>query len=132
MQTFFSRFYMQFIEERKKNERISVSYLFSMIKSLVALNEKKKANGKRGEAQAGQRGSRAAALFAKSGLREGGIGQSMDFAGERRVLVWDVRSEATDAPPRAQPRRGTEGGPLVKKQAHVLQPIAHFRAFFEG
>ena len=37
----------------------------------------------------------------------------MDFAVERRVLVWGVRSEATDAPPRAQPRRGTEGGPLV-------------------
>ena len=56
----------------------------------------------------------------------------MDFAVEGRVLVWGVRSEATDAPPRAQPRRGTEGGPLVKKQAHVLHSIAHFRAFFEA
>ena len=102
-----------------------------MIKALVALNEKQKAGGKRGETQAGQCGSRVAALFAGFGLREGGTGQLMDFAVERRVLVWGVRSEATDAPPRAQPRRGTEGGPLVKKQAHVLHSIAHFRVFFE-
>ena len=101
MKTFFSRFYMHFIEERKKNERIPVSYLFQMIKSLGILNEKQKAYGKRGETQAGQRGSRAAALFAESGLSEQKAGQSMDFAGERRVLVWGVRSEATDAPPRA-------------------------------
>ena len=72
-----------------------------MIKALVGLNEKQKAGGKRGETQAGQRGSRAAALLAGRGLREGGTGQSMDFAGKRRVLVWGVRSEATDAPPRA-------------------------------
>ena len=84
-----------------------------MLKALVALNEKQKAGGKRGETQAGQRGSRAAALFAKSGLNERKAGHSMGFARERRVLVWGVRSEATDALPRAQPRRGTEGGPLV-------------------
>ena len=120
MKTFFSRFYMHFIEERKKNERIPVSYLFQMIKSLGILNEKQKAYGKRGETQAGQRGPRAAALFAESGLSEQKAGQSMDFAGERRVLVWGVRSEATDAPPRAQPRRGTEGGPLVKKLSHIF------------
>ena len=72
-----------------------------MIKALVGLNEKQKAGGKRGETQAGQRGSRAAALLAESGLSEQKAGQSMDFAGERRVLVWGVRSEATDAPPRA-------------------------------
>ena len=56
----------------------------------------------------------------------------MDFAVERRVLVWGVRSEATDAPPRAQPRRGTEGGPLVKKQAHVLHQPPIFGHFSKG
>ena len=49
MKTFFSRFYMHFIEERKKNERIPVSYLFPMIKALIGLNEKQKTDGKRGE-----------------------------------------------------------------------------------
>ena len=87
--------------QKKEIERIPVSLIFPIIKTLVILNEKQKAEGKRGETQAGQRGSRAAALFAESGLSEQKAGQSMDFAGERRVLVWGVRSEATDAPPRA-------------------------------
>ena len=45
---------------------------------------------------------------------------------ERRVLVWGVRSEATDAPPRAQPRRGTAGDPLVKKLSHNFMDTLKF------
>ena len=60
------------------------------------------------------------------------------FAGDssgrsgRRVLVWGVRSGATDALPRRQPRQGTEGGPLVSRQAHVLHSTAYFRAVSRG
>ena len=46
MQTFFSRFYMQLIEKRKKIERIPVSYLFPMIKSLGCLKRKAKSGRK--------------------------------------------------------------------------------------
>ena len=100
MQTFFSRFYMQFIEERKKNERIPVAYLFPMIKSLVALNENQKGDGKRGETQAGQRGSRAAALLAGIGLREGGIGRSIGFCGGKTCACLG-RPERSDGCPAA-------------------------------
>ena len=103
-----------------------------MIKALVGLNEKQKAGGKRGETQAGQRGSRAAALFAENGLNERRSRAVHGLCGGKTCACLGVRSEATDAPPRAQPRRGTEGGPLVKKQANVLHSIAYFRAFFEG
>ena len=82
MQTFFSRFYMQLIEKRKEIERIPVAYLFPMIKSLVGLNEKQKAGGKRGETQAGQRGSRAAALFAESGLNDSKPGDPWTLRGK--------------------------------------------------
>ena len=56
----------------------------------------------------------------------------MDFAVERRVLVWGVRSEATDAPPRAQPRRGTEGGPLVKNKHTSYSQLPIFGHFLKG
>ena len=133
MKTFFSRFYMHFIEERKKNERIPVSYLFQMIKSLGILNEKQKAYGKRGETQAGQRGSRAAALFAENGLNE------RRSRAIYRILRWkDVCLFGASGAKRRMLRRGRSrgGAPkaahLYNKQAHVLQPIAHFRVFFEG
>ena len=103
-----------------------------MIKALVALNEKQKAGGKRGETQAGQRGSPRRRFACGKGVREGGTGQSMDFAVERRVLVWGVRSEATDAPPRLRPRRGTEGGPLVKKTSTRLTLNRLFSGIFRG
>ena len=111
MQTFFIRFYMQLIEKREKIECIPVSYLFQMIKSLGILNEKQKAYGKRGETQADQRGPRAAALFAESGLRA-----IHGFCGEKTCACLG-RSQAAH---------------FYNKQAHVLQPIAHFWAFFEG
>ena len=113
MQTFFSRFYMQLIEKRKKIERIPVSYLFPMIKALVGLNEKQKAGGKRGETQAGQRGSPRRRFACGKGVREGGTGRSIRLCGGKTCACLGVRSEATDAPPRLRPRRGTEGGPLV-------------------
>ena len=73
---------MHFIEERKKNERIPVSYLFSMIKALVALNEKQKAGGKRGGDASGS-----ARLPRRRFVRGGRVkrqqaGQSMDLAGK--------------------------------------------------
>ena len=128
MQIFFNWFYMQLIVEGKKSERIPVSHLFPKIKALGAGDEKQKADGERGETQAGQRVPRAAALFSGTGRRRrdpGGRSVPEDVC-----LFWGVRSEATDAPPRAEPRRGTEGGPLVYYQAHTLWPFVIFSHIF--
>ena len=119
--------------QKKEIERIPVSLIFPIIKTLVILNEKQKAEGKRGETQAGQRGSRAAALFAENGLNE------RRSRAIYQTLRWkDVCLFGASGAKRRMPRRGCArgGAPkaahLYKKQAHVLHSIAHFREFFEG
>ena len=112
MKIFFSRFYMHFIEKRRKNERIPVAYLFPMIKSLVALNENQKGDGKRGETQAGQRGSRAAALFSESGLNDSKPGNPWALLGK------DVCLSGASGATRRMPRRGRSRGG-APKAAHL-------------
>ena len=112
MQTFFSRFYMQLIEKRKEIERIPVAYLFPMIKALIGLNEKQKAGGKRGETQAGQRGSRAAALFAEIGLNDSKQGDPWTLLGK------DVCLFGASGAKRRMPRRGRSRGG-APKAAHL-------------
>ena len=73
-----------------------------MIKALGALNEKQKSGRKaRGDASGSARLPRRRFVCGERIERAEESGDLSDFAVERRVLVWGVRSEATDAPPRA-------------------------------
>ena len=118
--------------QKKEIKRIPVSEIFPIIKTLVILNEKQKAGGKRGETQAGQRGSRAAALFAEIGLNDSKQGDPWTLLG-KDVCLFGASGAKRRMPCRGRSRGGApKAAHLYKKQAHVLHSIAHFREFFEG
>ena len=99
--------------QKKEIERIPVSLIFPIIKTLVILNEKQKAEGKRGETQAGQRGSRAAALFSGSRLNE-----RSSRAIYQTLRRKDVCLSGASGAKRRMPRRGRSRGG-APKAAHL-------------
>ena len=109
MQTFFSRFYMQLIEKRKKIERIPVSYLFPMIKSLGCLKRK---------AKSGRKARRDASGSARLPRRRFVCGERIERAEEPGgpwTLRWkDVCLFGASGAKRRMPRRGRSRGGAPK------------------